>query len=184
MKLIIFALSLIISTQATAKSFDTNVRLLNSSLEVVHLDENVHFFYKNMKSGSVTIDHQNKEILLTVQPPMPSCPNNEPCFQLLAMPTPITITTKITHQSNNICGSIVIEAEQFDSAGVGIEEKITVIDNSTSTCMYLIPVPAIEVIHESYDATTQIETLSSFKGQPLRPIKHRTRHYQASDFSL
>jgi hypothetical protein len=162
------ALTTLIATLSTSafalqtQSVDLNKTYI-SSLNNFQMDMESSSL-KTVRAGYVQLlvsDKQPSTILLTMYRPY-VCPTGKMCAMM--MPVPVSVRMQIKNVTTDSCNAVSYFAIGNTSDGSGTVQKLTVVDNSSSTCQ----APAPTVITYEIDTPRGETSISHMTGDQLR----------------
>lgn len=128
-------------------------------------------FGSNPHSGHIVFDSTNNTLNLTILFAGHRCPPGSFCPAYL--PAPLFVNLPIVKVKTNTCGAKVLVAEEDKLPVDGAYKKLTITDNSTNHCNYVLPIPAVAGEYtESYmDRRNGVITLkATFEGTSFKEI--------------
>jgi hypothetical protein len=138
--LISFFFASIAANAAHAQIQESNLKTAN--LERFQLQPGTDLAQRNITSGTISVDLGNQDLNLTLFP-RSNCPPEMACAAV--MPAPVVFDVALTSVSKGDCQQTIYKGIKDLTPVDGARTEITVIDNSTNTCMYLVAIPATEV---------------------------------------
>ena len=136
---IVGLLILVAGAQANATSMK---RYLEADLTSFRFQPGSVLANRRINGGNVQIDFMAKTITLTLNPAF-HCPAGAACA--LVMPAPQVVTLPLTKVTTGHCNQNIFIARENNLPVDGIDQTLTVIDNSNNHCKYLVAIPATEV---------------------------------------
>ncbi len=165
MKTIALIATLFFSVSTMARSVAPSAR---AHMDYINLDDNSPMAEWDVRDVSVEVNFVQDFIQLEMMLPW-SCPPNALCA--LVMPMRF-FKVEGFDQSVDNCGGTVFEAISDERPVDGIYERITVIDNTTNTCLTYRALEPTSVIYEVkyYDRLNgkEVHYIHTFEGSELR----------------
>lgn len=133
-----FKVSLISIILAAAVTANAKIVSGTRIFEIKNAKLNTSHLPKDIITGSVSVDYDNRLVTMKLQPAMPHCPTGMACIQV--MPQEKVISLPLTSVTTTHCGILEVEAFEDLRPVDGILRKLNFIDATKTTCMFFAPV--------------------------------------------